>query len=63
MGRSLVLYVLTFSVIAGFLCGLAASKEACFLQGCVVWSSWDVEELATGEIRRCREGDHNNLRL
>jgi hypothetical protein len=30
----------------------ATSKEAAFLQGQTVWCSWDVEELATGEIRK-----------
>jgi hypothetical protein len=30
----------------------AASKEAAFLHGRFVWCSWDVEEMATGEIRK-----------
>jgi NAD(P)-dependent dehydrogenase (short-subunit alcohol dehydrogenase family) len=30
----------------------AASKEAAFLHGRTVWASWDVQELATGELRR-----------
>jgi hypothetical protein len=30
----------------------AASKEAAFLHGRTVWASWDVEELATGDVRK-----------
>ncbi|KAF2126489.1 NAD(P)-binding protein [Dothidotthia symphoricarpi CBS 119687] len=40
----------------------AASKEAAFLHGRFVWCSWDVEELATGEIRKRLDEDFYYLR-
>jgi hypothetical protein len=30
----------------------AASKEAAFMHGRFAWCSWDVEELATGDLRK-----------
>jgi hypothetical protein len=48
------------------LCGAfavwAASKEAAFLHGRFVWCSWDVEELAAGELRRRLDEDPDFLR-
>jgi NAD(P)-dependent dehydrogenase (short-subunit alcohol dehydrogenase family) len=48
------------------LCGAfavwAASKEAEFLHGRLAWSSWDVEELASGEVRKRINEDHEFLR-
>ncbi|KAH8812709.1 hypothetical protein F5884DRAFT_315445 [Xylogone sp. PMI_703] len=48
------------------LCGAfavwAATKEAEFLHGRFVWASWDVEELATGEIRKRIDEDPYFLR-
>ncbi|RBR09076.1 uncharacterized protein FIESC28_10016 [Fusarium coffeatum] len=41
----------------------AASDEAAFLNGRFMWSSWDVEELATGEIGKRIESDENFLRV
>ncbi|KAK1764254.1 putative short-chain dehydrogenase [Phialemonium atrogriseum] len=41
----------------------AASKEARFLHGRFVWASWDVNELATGEIRKRIDEDENYLRI
>jgi hypothetical protein len=40
----------------------AASKEAAFLHGRMVWCSWDVEELADGEVRKRIEEDHYYLK-
>ncbi|KAF2107963.1 hypothetical protein BDV96DRAFT_505206 [Lophiotrema nucula] len=40
----------------------AASKEAAFLHGRTVWVSWDVEELATGELRKRLDEDFYFLR-
>lgn len=40
----------------------AASKEAEFLHGRMVWSAWDVDELATGEVRNKIESDPEYLR-
>lgn len=40
----------------------AASKEAAFLHGRTVWVSWDVEELATGELRKRLDDDFYFLR-
>ncbi|CZR53682.1 related to peroxisomal short-chain alcohol dehydrogenase [Phialocephala subalpina] len=39
-----------------------ASEEAEFLHGRFAWSSWDVEELATGKIRERIESDPEYLR-
>ena len=41
----------------------AASKEAAFLNGRFVWAAWDVEELATGEVRDLIEKDGDYLRI
>ncbi|KAL8367201.1 hypothetical protein RB599_010279 [Gaeumannomyces hyphopodioides] len=41
----------------------AASPEARFLHGRFVWASWDVEELATGPVRKRMEEDHDFLRV
>ena len=40
----------------------AASKEAAFLHGRTVWASWDVEELATGDLRKRLDEDFYFLR-
>ncbi|KAF2845253.1 NAD(P)-binding protein [Plenodomus tracheiphilus IPT5] len=40
----------------------AATKEAAFLHGRFVWCSWDVDELATGEMRKRIEEDPYYLR-
>lgn len=40
----------------------AATKEAAFLHGRFVWASWDVEELAAGEIRNRIDNDPYFLR-
>jgi hypothetical protein len=40
----------------------AASKEAEFLHGRFVWASWDVNELASGTIRKRLEEDAFYLR-
>jgi hypothetical protein len=48
------------------LCGAyavwAASKEAEFLHGRMTWASWDVEEMATGAIRKRIDSDPEFLR-
>jgi len=45
-----------FTDLIDELCGAyavwAASKEAEFLHGRTTWASWDVEELATGAVRK-----------
>ena len=41
----------------------AASDEAAFLNGRFMWSSWDVEELASGEVGKRIESDENFLRV
>ncbi|KAM0563586.1 hypothetical protein ACHAPJ_001310 [Fusarium lateritium] len=41
----------------------AASDEAAFLYGRFIWSGWDVEELASGELRKHLEHDENFLRV
>ncbi|KAH7186103.1 uncharacterized protein B0J16DRAFT_363143 [Fusarium flagelliforme] len=41
----------------------AASDEAAFLNGRFIWSSWDVEELASGELGKRIENDENFLRV
>jgi hypothetical protein len=41
----------------------AASKEAAFLHGRVVWASWDVDELAKGDVRKRMEEDGDYLRV
>lgn len=40
-----------------------ASPEARFLHGRFVWASWDVEELAAGDLRKRLEEDYDFLRL
>lgn len=40
----------------------ASTKEAAFLHGRFVWASWDVDELAGGEIRQEIEADPYFLR-
>ena len=41
----------------------AASKEAAFVHNRTVWASWDVEEMANGEIKRRIEEDEDYLRV
>lgn len=41
----------------------AASDEAAFLHGRFIWARWDVEELASGEIRERLESDEKFLRI
>jgi hypothetical protein len=41
----------------------AASKEAAFANGRVLWASWDVEELASGDVRKRMENDSDYLRI
>ncbi|KAJ4321011.1 hypothetical protein N0V84_005592 [Fusarium piperis] len=41
----------------------AASEEAAFLHGRFIWAPWDVEELASGEIRERLESDEKFLRI
>lgn len=38
--------------LAGQFALWSATKEAAFLHGRTAWSTWDVEELAKGEIRK-----------
>ena len=38
--------------LAGHFAVWCASPEAAFLHGRFVWSSWDVDELRSGEIRK-----------
>ncbi|RDW74889.1 hypothetical protein BP6252_06031 [Coleophoma cylindrospora] len=40
----------------------AASKEAAFLHGRYAWAAWDVEELASGEVRNRIDSDPEYLR-
>lgn len=40
-----------------------ASKEAEFLHGRMIWSSWNVEELKDGPIRRRIDEDEYFLRV
>lgn len=40
----------------------AASKESAFFHGRTAWASWDVEELATGELRKRIDEDFYFLR-
>lgn len=41
----------------------AASKEAEFANGRVLWASWDVEELAGGDVARRINEDVDYLRV
>jgi hypothetical protein len=41
----------------------AASDEAAFLHGRFIWARWDVQELASGEIRERLESDEKFLRI
>jgi hypothetical protein len=41
----------------------AASKEAAFLNGRFVWASWDVDELAHGEVRDLIDKEDDYLRI
>jgi hypothetical protein len=41
----------------------AASKEAEFVHNRIVWASWDVEELARGDLRKRIEEDKDFLRV
>ncbi|KAF2801216.1 NAD(P)-binding protein [Melanomma pulvis-pyrius CBS 109.77] len=41
----------------------AASKEAAFVHNRLVWASWDVDELASGAVRKCIEEDEDYLRI
>jgi hypothetical protein len=41
----------------------AASKEAAFAHGRVLWASWDVEELASGNVRKHIDEDNDYLRV
>ncbi|MBE3049058.1 hypothetical protein IMZ48_42475 [Candidatus Bathyarchaeota archaeon] len=41
----------------------AASKEARFAHGRFLWAAWDVDELATGELRERLETDDDFLRV
>jgi len=41
----------------------AASKEAAFLNGRTAWAAWDVEELASGDVRKIIENDPDYLRI
>ena len=40
----------------------AATSEAAFLHGRFVWTSWDVDELATGKVREQLDADPYFLR-
>ncbi|KAH7379175.1 hypothetical protein DE146DRAFT_682316 [Phaeosphaeria sp. MPI-PUGE-AT-0046c] len=48
--------------LAGQFALWSATKEAAFLHGRTVWSTWDVEDLARGEIRKRIDGDFYFLR-
>ncbi|KAF2028081.1 NAD(P)-binding protein [Setomelanomma holmii] len=48
--------------LAGDFAVWAASKDAAFLHGRIVWVSWDVEELATGDLRKRIDEDFYFLR-
>ena len=56
----------SFSSDSDELCGgfavWAASKNAAFLHGRFVWTSWDIEELSTGELRKRIDEDPLYLR-
>ncbi|KAF2438297.1 NAD(P)-binding protein [Karstenula rhodostoma CBS 690.94] len=41
----------------------AASEEAAFVHNRFVWASWDVEELARGDVRKLIEQDEDYLRV
>jgi hypothetical protein len=58
----LLLMIETTDRMTGAFAVWAASKEAAFLHGHTVWSSWDVEELATGELRKRLDEDFYFLR-
>lgn len=49
--------------LAGAFANWAATKEAAFLHGRFVWASWDVEELASGEVRKRLDLDPYFLRV
>jgi hypothetical protein len=49
--------------LAGGFAVWAASEEAAFFNGRYSWSSWDVEELASGELRKRLDEDYNFLRV
>lgn len=53
----------TTASLAGAFAVWAASSEAAFLNGRTVWASWDVEELAKGEVRKMIEEDGDYLRI
>ncbi|KAF2993512.1 hypothetical protein E8E13_001204 [Curvularia kusanoi] len=48
--------------LAGQFALWSATKEAAFLNGRTVWSTWDVEELARGDIRKKIDEDFYFLR-
>ncbi|KAI9690148.1 MAG: hypothetical protein M1822_009109 [Bathelium mastoideum] len=50
------------SELGGAFAVWAATKQAAFLHGHFVWASWDVDELATGEIRKQIDEDPYFLR-
>ena len=40
-----------------------SSKEAEFMHGRMMWTSWDVDELRKGDIRKRLDEDHYFLRV
>lgn len=48
--------------VAGGFAVWAATKQAQFLHGRFVWSSWDMDELATGDLRKRIDEDVYFLR-
>ena len=54
---------MTIASLPGAFAVWAASKEAAFLNGRTVWASWDVEELANGDVRKLIEEDGDYLRI
>jgi hypothetical protein len=53
----------TIANLPGAFAVWAASKEASFLHGRYVFSSWDVEELAKSEIISRLEADRDYLKM
>jgi hypothetical protein len=58
----IVLIVRRMDELYGSFAVWAVSKEAEFLHGRFAWSAWDVEELATCEIRKRIDSDPEYLR-
>jgi len=55
--------ILWLASLPGAFAVWAASKEAAFVHNRMVWASWDVNELASGNVRKRIEEDEDYLRI